>query len=269
MKAAAFDFIRPTSLPEALEALSRPDAKVMSGGQSLGPMLNLRLARPGLVVGIHHLPDLHRVENTTDSLTLGAAITHAAIEDGKVPDNTQGAMAYVAADIAYRAVRNRGTIGGSLAHADPAADWPCLLSALGAEARIIGPDNKRRAVPVDRLSLGAFTPDLEQGEIIEAVRIPTLEKGARWGYVKFCRKVGEFADAMAAVVCDNRGWRFAIGATEGKVAVFSGELASEMTQSQAAMRAGLESHGLGQDRVSLQLHLAALRRSLAMAGGSA
>ena len=97
--------------------------KILAGGQSLGPMLNLRLAQPDLLVDITRIPELKRVEETDDSLSIGACVTHADIEDGRVPDVTGGALRDVARGIAYRAVRNRGTIGGSLAHADPSADW--------------------------------------------------------------------------------------------------------------------------------------------------
>lgn len=140
MKPARFDYERPTSLGDALALLGTGErvVKCLAGGQSLGPMLNLRLVQPDLLVDITRIPELTRVEEDDDGLLLGACTTHAAIEDGRVPDVTGGVLPAVAQGIAYRAVRSRGTIGGSLAHADPAADWLACLTALGAEIVVHG-----------------------------------------------------------------------------------------------------------------------------------
>ncbi len=179
MKAASFDYERPADLGAALALLATPDreVKLMAGCQSLGPMLNLRLAQPELLVDITRLPETRRVEATGDGLTLGACTTHAVIEDGRVPDVTNGMLATVAGGIAYRAVRNRGTIGGSLAHADPAADWMTALSALGAVVLTVSPRGKR-ALPIDEFMLGMFMTALEPDELIEAVRVPRLSPPA-------------------------------------------------------------------------------------------
>src|SRR5262245_63464540 len=130
MKPVAFDYERPASIPEALQVLAgHAEAKLLAGGQTLGPMLNLRLAQPALLVDITRIPELAAVAEDAEAVTIGATVTHAAIEDGRVPDPTGGFLARVARGIAYRAVRTRGTIGGSLAHADPAADWLSCLAA--------------------------------------------------------------------------------------------------------------------------------------------
>src|ERR1700736_4084214 len=135
MKAAAFAYQRPADLNAALALMANADGmtKIIAGGQSLGPMLNLRLVEPDLIVDISGLAELKQVERRGDELVLGACVTHADIEDGRIPDVTRGAMQGVAGNIAYRAVRNRGTVGGSLSHADPSADWVSALSALGAK----------------------------------------------------------------------------------------------------------------------------------------
>src|SRR3954447_21966223 len=161
MKPARFDYERPNDLPAALVLLGQADreVKLIAGGQSLGPMLNLRLAQPELLVDIRRLAETTRVERDAGGVTIGACVTHAAIEDGTVPDPTNGMLQSVAAGIAYRAVRNRGTVGGSLAHADPAADWPTVLAALGAELLVVGPGGKR-TVPVADLMLGMFMTTL-------------------------------------------------------------------------------------------------------------
>src|SRR5580692_11544610 len=138
MKAAAFAYERPSDLNAALSLMAKTNgtAKIMAGGQSLGPMLNLRLVEPDLIVDITGLSELKQAERSGDELVIGACITHGDIEDDRIPDVTRGAMQRVAGAIAYRAVRNRGTIGGSLSHADPAADWVSALSGLGARVTL-------------------------------------------------------------------------------------------------------------------------------------
>src|SRR3954469_3408334 len=214
MKAPAFDYARPRDVKSALDFLSENNSKAMAGSQSLGPMLNLRVVQPTLLVDLRHIEELKAFTEDKDGITLGACITHAQIEDGKVPDPSRGFMREVAGNIAYRAVRNRGTIGGSLVHADPAADWPSALFALGAVAIIAGPGG-RREMPVERFVTGLFETDLRSGEILAAIRIPKLSARARTGYWKFCRKAGEFAQAIGAAVEDpERGFsRAVIGAT--------------------------------------------------------
>lgn len=206
MKPVAFEHATAAT-PEEARALLTAGAKPMAGGQSLGPMLNLRLVRPERVVDIKRLPGLRGFTESETHLTLGAATTHAEIEDGRVPDATNGLMRHVAQGIAYRAVRNRGTLGGSLAHADPAADWPSVMAALGAT---ILTGNGRR-LPADGFLRAPFTTALDDGEIITAVEIPRLPPGARWGYCKINRKIGEFAKAIGIAT---PSWLLA-GAVEG------------------------------------------------------
>jgi carbon-monoxide dehydrogenase medium subunit len=162
-------------------------------------MLNLRLARPGLLIDVSRLAALQEVEDLGAAWRIGAAVTHARLEDRKLAGAE--ALSRVAAGIAYRAVRNRGTIGGSLAHADPAADWPTALVALGATAHLRGAGGTR-SVAVERLMRGAFATDLGEDEIIETINVPKLSAAGRFGYYKFCRKTGEFAEASAAAAFD-------------------------------------------------------------------
>jgi carbon-monoxide dehydrogenase medium subunit len=200
MKPAAFDYLRPATVAEAVRVLHRtPGVKVLAGGQTLGPMLNLRLARPAALVDITRIPELAAVSEDKDAVTVGATVTHAAIEDGRVPDPTGGFLARVARSIAYRAVRTRGTIGGSLAHADPSADWLTCLTALRADVLIAGPEGSRR-LRAPAFVRGAMETDLAPGELVTAVRIPRFPCDARFGFHKVCRKTGEFADAIAVVV---------------------------------------------------------------------
>jgi aerobic carbon-monoxide dehydrogenase medium subunit len=203
MKAAAFAYERPSDLNAALSLMAKTNgtARIIAGGQSLGPMLNLRLVEPDLIVDITGLSELKQAERSGDQLIIGACITHSDIEDGRIPDVTRGAMQRVAGAIAYRAVRNRGTIGGSLSHADPAADWVSALAALRTKVRLRGLAGVRD-LAVEEFVTGALESALLPGEIVEAVQVPVMAPSARWGYVKACRKPGEFAHAIAAVLID-------------------------------------------------------------------
>jgi carbon-monoxide dehydrogenase medium subunit len=218
MKAPAVDYVRPRSLSEAIDLLVRNggEARVLAGGQSLVAMMNLRVASPGLLIDIARLPELAVTSEDGDAVTLGACITHAALEDGGVPDPSRGLMPRVAASLAYRAIRNRGTIGGSLALSDPAAEWPAVLTALDGEVAVRG-SNGQRALKCAEFTIGIFETQLAADEIIESVRIPKLSADARWGYLKLCRKSGEFADALAIAIADRgRGLcRVVLGAANG------------------------------------------------------
>ncbi len=250
MKAAAFDLARPVDLADAATLLARPGASARAGGQSLGPMLNLRLARPTLLVPITHLAALSETTETVTSVTIGACVTHAAIADGLTPDIGQTLLARVAEGIAYRAIRTRGTIGGSLCHADPAADWVIVLTALCAEALT----TNDRTLPLREFIRGAFRTALHPGELLRAVRIPKLSPTARWGYVKACRKPGEFAHAMAAVLIDRDVTRAVIGATGGAPIVLQGEAVTHAP------------HLPGLDPVDAHIQRVVLGRAMAQAG---
>jgi carbon-monoxide dehydrogenase medium subunit len=276
VKPVRFDYARPTDLATAVALGSRDDVvvKFLAGGQSLGPMLNLRLIQPDLLVDITAIAELKRVEETADSIIIGSCITHADIEDGRVPDVTGGAMRAVAAGIAYRAVRNRGTIGGSVVHAEPSADWISALAALGASTVINGAQQERR-VPIERFMAGVFETDLVGGELVSGIHIPRLSSAARWGYYKICRKTGEFAHAIGVYLQDpaRSVYRAVIGATGGKPIVFAD--ANELVGSGSSpgafdvhlAREAMTAHGLT-DPIDQQIHLAALRRAIARANGS-
>ena len=138
MKPVAFDWQRAIDLPQALGARAA-GALCIAGGQSLGPMLNLRLVQPRSLLEVRQLTAMRATTLVQGRLRIGAAVTHAEIEDGGLPDTTRGMLPQVARNIAYRAIRNRGTLGGSLAHCDPAADWVNALSALGARVMLQSP----------------------------------------------------------------------------------------------------------------------------------
>jgi carbon-monoxide dehydrogenase medium subunit len=266
VKAAAFDYLRPRGLDEALEALRGKggEAKPIAGGQSLGPMLNLRLARPKLLVDVSRIQALKEIEDEGDAWRIGAAVTHAELEDRPLAGCEP--LAKVARVIAYRAVRNRGTVGGSLAHADPAADWPLALAALDALVRLIGPSG-RRELKAEELMTAAFTTQLADDEIIESVRVPKLGAGARWGYYKFCRKTGEFPEASAALLLDpeRRVARLFAGALERPpqpLDAVARLLAEEGTTNSDAIFGALERVAPGLGPAARKLRATAVQRAI-------
>ncbi|MBL8706453.1 MAG: FAD binding domain-containing protein [Rhodospirillales bacterium] len=267
MKPAPFDYTRPADLPGALKALGGDGARALAGGQSLGPMLNLRLARPGLLVDLRRVDELRRIEQRGDALVLGAMTTHASIEDGQVPDTTRGMLRRVAADIAYRAVRTRGTMGGSLAHADPAADWVTALTALDATLTIARGGGTSTALMAGFMT-GAFATALGDGAMLTAISIPSLSDRARWGYYKICRKPGEFADAIGAVVLDPaRDYRRVVMGAVGGAPVVLESLAAKLPfdSTPTLTRAEIEAAAPAMDSVDRQLHVVAVERALAQA----
>ncbi|MDR3538738.1 MAG: FAD binding domain-containing protein [Acetobacteraceae bacterium] len=258
MKPAPFELVRPASVAEAIAAVIPAGARILAGGQSLGPMLNLRVVQPRLLVQVNHLPELAASTETIEAITLGACVTHATIAAGRLPDFVGGLLANIAGGIAYQAVRNRGTIGGSLSHADPAADWVTVLTALGAQAVLQSAGGTRR-VPVSDFIAGAFVTTLAPSEILTAVCIPRPPAKAGWGYVKACRKPGEFAHAMAAALLDGPRRRLVIGAIGGKPLL--------LTDAQAGMdgaRAALAATP-GLDKVASHMLLVVVHRALEQA----
>lgn len=276
MKPAPFAYERPRDVTSALAAMAGTDGvvKIMAGGQSLGPMLNLRLVAPDTIVDITGLAELKHVEVSGGELVIGACVTHADIEDGRIPDVTRGAMQRVASAIAYRAVRNRGTVGGSLSHADPSADWVSTFAALGATLSLRSAKGARRVAMKDFM-LGALESVLQPGEMLEAVRVPVMSASARWGYVKSCRKTGEFAHAIGAVLIDPEASkaRVVIGAVEAAPIIvesaeelFGGRIASDFkTRFDARVADGLLAKAGMADAADRHIHVTVLRRAVAEA----
>jgi aerobic carbon-monoxide dehydrogenase medium subunit len=274
VKPVRFDYRRPADVASAIALAQRDDltVKFIAGGQSLGPMLNLRLVQPDLLIDLTGIGELKQVVETPEALILGACITHADVEDGRVPDVARGALRSLAAGIAYRAVRNRGTIGGSVSHADPAADWIAGLVALGASVIIRG--QGRRSAAIEEFVTGVFENTLAPGELVEAVRVPRLSERARWGFYKVSRKAGDFAHAIGAVLDDpGRGiCRAVIGATGSKPIVWASpgnwpDANRADGFDREVVRDALTANGV-RDPVRQQIHVAALRRAFAQAFAS-
>jgi carbon-monoxide dehydrogenase medium subunit len=273
MKPAPFAYDRPRDLDAALSLLANDaGAKVMAGGQSLGPMLNLRLVAPERIVDITAIAELKHVETCADELIIGACVTHADIEDGRVPDVTGGAMREVATNIAYRAVRNRGTVGGSLSHADPAADWLSSLAALGASVTLRSRTGVRK-VAVSAFVTGALESCLKSGELLVSIHVPKRAGTAQWGYVKTCRKTGEFAHGLCAALIDPAAGtaRIVIGALDAAPVLierpeqmFGGRIGRDYKTSfdKPAADRLLLSAGVA-DAVHRHIHLTVLARAIA------
>ena len=275
MKPARFDYERPADLRSVIRLIERDDivVKIVAGSQSLGPMLNLRLVQPTILVDITAIPELTRVEEDADGITVGACVTSADIEDERVRLEELSILRAVAAGVAYRAVRNRGTIGGSICHADPAGDWLPSLCALGAECIITDGSHVRR-LPVERFVTGAFEVALEPGELLQSIHIPRPSRAAQCGYYKVCRKAGEFALATGAVVfdADQDRFRAVIGATQGRpIVVDARAIFGGIPQRRGAVRldeaaaAELLRRAGPVTSASVRLHLTALARAAAQA----
>lgn len=221
MKAAAFDYCRPDSVADAVARLSEMDGAALpiAGGQSLLALMGLRLTMIEQIVDISRLAELRETRDAADHVFIGALTTHAAIEDGRVPDPSAGLLGRVASRIAYRAIRNRGTIGGSVALADPAADWPACLIALDAEVIIAGTDGER-SEPVADFITGAYETTLSGGEIVVGFRIPR-RPALRWGTSKVSRKSGAFSDSMAVVVESGDATRIALAGTSSRACLLT------------------------------------------------
>ncbi|MFM0036980.1 FAD binding domain-containing protein [Paraburkholderia strydomiana] len=267
MKAAIYDYAKPATCDSAVAIVSPTEgmAKFVAGGQSLGPMMNLRLAQPDMLVDLRGIAALRECRIEGDTTFFGACITHAEIEDRKWDDGTQGLMPYVARGIAYRAVRNRGTLGGSLAHADPAADWINTMVALDAELLVAGPNGSRSLAAGDWMS-GAFTTALEPDEILTGVRVRRLSSAARWAYYKFNRKPGEFAEAIAIVVDDAPAGicRAVIGAIDGPPYLIANARALLDSADAVLLDPHLDAAGLEAGSYEYQVHRVALERASAM-----
>lgn len=218
MKAAKFDYVKATTLEEAFKELASGGmVRLMAGSQTLGPMLNLRLVRAEKIVDISAVEDLRQVTRDGDQIKIGAGVRHAEIEDGVYPELRGHPLQTVAARIAYRGVRNRGTIGGSLVHADPAADWVVTLAALGARVELTNSQGQVRTMSMDEFMVAAYTTEILEDEILTAVLVPAQTENAHFGYYKFARKVGEFADASSACYFnpETRTARVVLGALDG------------------------------------------------------
>jgi carbon-monoxide dehydrogenase medium subunit len=202
MKLPPFDYACPATLPEAVALLaSRDDAKALAGGQSLVPLLAFRLLQPALLVDLRKLADLRGLDVTANGVRLGAMTRWRDIEDDARLTSAHPLLKAAVAHVAHYQIRNRGTVGGSLAHADPAAEMPGIALTCEAAIAVTGAAGARVIEAADFFT-GALSTALAADEIIVEVRLPPWPGGRRWGFQEFARRRGDFALAAAAVFYD-------------------------------------------------------------------
>jgi CO/xanthine dehydrogenase FAD-binding subunit len=203
MKPAAFDYIAPNSLEAAVAAIAAAngDGKVLAGGQSLMPLLNFRMTRPTVVVDLMHIPGMSFIELRGNAVAIGAMTRHADLEFSDLVAQKLPVMAAAMRHVAHLAIRNKGTIGGSLSHADPAAELPMLAVFYGATIRVQG-SNGRRDIAAEDFFVSALTNCLDPDEIVFEIDFPVLASHVGWAFEEVARRFGDFALACIAVSFD-------------------------------------------------------------------
>jgi CO/xanthine dehydrogenase FAD-binding subunit len=194
MKPAPFEYVAARSVEEAVAQLGE-EARLLAGGQSLVPLLNLRLARPERIVDINPIAELGVIRRTGGVLRIGATVRQAALERSRLVNEHWPLLAQAVRHVGHAATRSRGTVGGSVAHADPKAELPVAFKALGATFVT----SARRLAP-DAFSTGPLTTVLAPDELLLAIEVPPLPPGARTAFLEYARTHGDFADAAVAVV---------------------------------------------------------------------
>ena len=192
LKAPAFAYVKPASLPEAFAKLENPNAKILAGGQSLIPSLNMRLSSPELLVDITGLPGLSEIKVLNGVVRIGALVTHSRLEQSSEIARYVPLLAQAVPHIAHAAIRNRGTLGGSLALADPAAEYPACAVALSATLIVSGRNGERK-VAAEKFFKGLFETDLKPGELLVAAEFPVAAKTDRSVFLELTRRQGDYA----------------------------------------------------------------------------
>ena len=250
MKPAPFAYVDPETIEEAVALLTAhgDEGKLLAGGQSLLPVMNFRLAQPAVLIDLNRVDALLGIAQEDGSLRIGAMTRQGALERWVAGRREWGMLAEALALVGHAAIRSRGTIGGSIAHADPAAELPAALLALNGEVVARGPSGER-TIPGAEFFLGPLTTALQPEEILTEIRLPSLPAGASWGFQEVARRHGDFALVGAAAVVA-RGERghvaevrltlFAVGdtpvrATEAEQALAGGEPTSERIEEAARL----------------------------------
>ena len=201
MKPPQFRYYRARSLEDALELLNgaAKGGKLLAGGQSLVPLLNLRLARPEALVDLNPIRELSYIRSEGGEMRIGALARHREMEFSSLIARELPILAAVMPQIGHPAIRNRGTLGGSLAHADPAAELPCVLTALDAKLIVVGPSGER-TIRAGEFFVGYYATALAEDEILKEARIPVNKNAVGWSFLEFSRRHGDFALAETAVL---------------------------------------------------------------------
>jgi carbon-monoxide dehydrogenase medium subunit len=208
VKPSRFTYFAPSTLDECVGLLAEhgEDAKLLAGGQSLVPLMNLRLAAPEVLIDLNGIAELQGVREDGDRIAIGAMTRHREVAESPVVRSACPLLARAAGLIGYPAIRNRGTLGGSIVHADPASEMPCVALTLDAELVVAGPAG-RRTFAADDFFVTHFTTALEPDELLVEIRYPRRADGDGWDFVEFSRKNGDFAVAAVAVEVRRRDGR--------------------------------------------------------------
>ena len=194
MKPAPFEYIAPTTVEEVIGLLSahEDDAKILAGGQSLMPILNFRLGRPGLLIDINGLKELDYIKEQDDHLLIGGLTRERTAEQSSLIQEKCPLLCKAVSFVGHTAIRNRGTVGGSLVHADPSGEIPTAFCALNGQVKAVGPDGERWIDP-EEFFLTFLTTSLEPTELLVEVKVPILPPGTGWSFMELSRRVGDFA----------------------------------------------------------------------------
>jgi carbon-monoxide dehydrogenase medium subunit len=200
MKPAPFEYFDPKTLEEAVSLLQKhgEDAKILAGGQSLMPLLSMRMARPEALIDLSRVRELEYIRETDGALAIGAMTSKREVERSELVQRRQPLLHAATVLVAHPQIRNRGTVGGSMAHADPAAEYPAVALVLDAELRAVGPDGER-TIGAEDFFQSYLTTALQPAEVLTEVRFPVLADGAGWAFREVSRRQGDFAMAGAAV----------------------------------------------------------------------
>ena len=251
MKPAKFDYFAPTTLDETLELLAQhgPEAKVLAGGQSLMPMMNLRLVRPGVVVDINRVPGLSGIAASDGTVAVGALARQRDLGQSDVIRDAFPMMIAAISHIGHFQIRNRGTIGGSLAHADPAAELPALCTALDAEF-VVADSGGTQSIPAAEFAIGPLITSLAPEQMLTEVRLPVLQgDGWRWGFREVSRREGDFAlvGAVAMLRNDSDGV-----CREARITMFAvGDAPARMPAAEAALVGRVVDDGVRREAAAL------------------
>jgi aerobic carbon-monoxide dehydrogenase medium subunit len=220
LKPAPFAYAKARSVAHAIELLATDDARLLAGGQSLIATLNMRLSQPALLVDINGISGLDRIALKNGDVEIGALVRHAQAERSAEIAQAAPLIALALPHIGHPAIRNRGTVGGSLAFADPAAELPACVVALGGEIEIVGP-NGQRTINAEKFFKGLFETALTPRDMLTAIRVPAASVGSRVGFAEFARRHGDYAMVGLAACAQADGKRlkdvrlayFGLGAT--------------------------------------------------------
>ncbi|HEX5091319.1 MAG TPA: FAD binding domain-containing protein [Burkholderiales bacterium] len=256
MKAPSFAYAKPRALDDALALLARPESKALAGGQSLIPSLNLRLSSPGLLVDITALEDLKGIRLDQEIVRVGALATHAEIQRSEVISKHVPLLMEAVRHIAHPAIRNRGTMGGSLALADPAAEYPACALALQATLIVAGPAGRRQIKAADFFK-GLFETALAPGELIVAVEFPAQLKDQRTAFAELTRRHGDYAIVGLAAFANDELRRFAFFGTGDRALLAKhAAAAKDLASAKAALEKDLQPPADLYHSSATKLHLA-------------